>query len=123
MKDILPIKDVFNMCLAELKIQQIDDFLELVIRDGKIVCKNFKFGCKIKEIFIPHGVQVLKDGCFSGTDLTKVRIPSSVTEIGFGCFANCNELKTIRISEAQTGFIEALVYCNNAEVQVRKKKV
>lgn len=62
---------------------------------------------QIKEIIIPEGVQVLTNEAFSlrpyrdSNSLTKVHLPSSLIEIGMGCFQYCTNLTNIEDDKGQ----------------------
>ena len=53
-------------------------------------------GCvSLKEIELPKTVKTIGDSAFNGSGLTQIKIPKSVTEMGYWAFWNCNSLNTI----------------------------
>ncbi len=48
-----------------------------------------------KEVVIPEGIEKIGAGAFRDTQITKVVIPSTVTEIEEYAFANCSKLQTV----------------------------
>ena len=56
----------------------------------------YRYPCGKSGAFtIPSGVEEIADCAFSGSGLTSVTIPSSVTAIGYESFGNCDDLSTI----------------------------
>ena len=77
---------------------------------------------EVHDLVIPDGVKTITNNAFyyfSG--LTSVKIPSSVTSIGYECFAYCLGIKTVEIGdntsqEASTVLGGRIFYmCNNIE--------
>ena len=59
------------------------------------------YGCK--NTVIPSSVTNLGNGCFQGcSSLTFITIPSSVTSLGDHCFGGCSSLKSINIPSSVT---------------------
>ena len=51
-----------------------------------------------KSIVIPDGTKFISNHCYSGDpEITDVRIPDSVQEIGVGAFENCAGLETVEL--------------------------
>lgn len=67
-----------------------------------------------KEVNIHEGVKILKNSCFVNcSNLTKISIPTSVTEIESAAFMNCSGLTEIEIPEGVTAIRqEAFGYCS-----------
>ena len=64
----------------------------LVFADG-----TFKNNYELSSIILGGGIQQLPIDFCLGTKITSVTIPSTVTEIGTGCFASCNSLTTVSL--------------------------
>ena len=77
---------------------------------------------KISSIIIPSSVTTIGAAAFSDTDLTEIYIPDSVIEIRtatlshHGAFANCDNLKKVRLPNGLK-IIEdgTFIYCNGLE--------
>lgn len=65
------------------------------------------YGCTdLTSIKIPSSVTSLGQGCFQlCTKLTSITIPSSVTSLGDNCFNWCSSLKTITLPSSITSMI------------------
>ena len=61
---------------------------------------NFLTTAEIDSITIPNGITKIKNFAFSGTKLTRIEIPNSVTYMGINVFQDCKELKSITFSNA-----------------------
>ena len=48
---------------------------------------------------LPEGLQVVGEGWFADSNVEKVRIPTSVTEIQKGAFACCKRLREVDFEE------------------------
>ena len=71
---------------------------KLTITDG---CKElpdnaFNGVVSLQEISLPASLHTMGDEVFSGTGLTSIMIPDSVTSIGFRAFYYCSQLKSVR---------------------------
>jgi hypothetical protein len=63
---------------------------------------------------IANGVTSIESYVFSGTSLTSVTIPASVTNIGEGAFEQCEELTTITMPNGLTSIgADAFEYCSS----------
>ena len=62
------------------------------------------YGCTdLTSIKIPSSVTSLGQGCFQYcTKITSITIPSTVTYIGAGCFSHCTNLKSIELPSSIT---------------------
>lgn len=56
-----------------------------------------EFCLQLKDIFIPNNVSVICPHAFFTCGISSVNIPSSITFIPEGCFANCEELESIHL--------------------------
>ena len=90
----------------EDKYEVIDGFRYLLDSDAKIATLVPKTDSKYSgDIIIPEKVKgndgveyivaSLGGNCFSGSGLTSITIPSSVTSLGDYCFSDCKNLKTV----------------------------
>ena len=73
------------------------------------------YGCTdLTSIKIPSSVTSLGQGCFQYcSSLTFIDIPSSVTSLGLNCFNGCSSLKTITLPSSITSMIGGCFYgCN-----------
>lgn len=61
--------------------------------------KTYERDSKIKEVTIPDGVGILYHTFFGCTNLEKVTLPNTITEIGMGAFSDCVNMKEITIPE------------------------
>lgn len=76
------------------------------------------YGCTdLTSIKIPSSVTSLGQGCFQlCTKLTSITIPSSVTSLGDNCFSGCSSLKTITLPSSITSMIGGCFgNCNKLE--------
>ena len=60
---------------------------------------NFLTTAEIDSITIPNGITRIKNFAFSGTKLTRIKIPDSVTYMGINAFYHCANLKYIKFSK------------------------
>jgi hypothetical protein len=58
----------------------------------------------ITSVTIPSSVTSIGFGAFAQSHLTNVTIPGSVTQIGEGAFGGCFDLTTINVDEANTSY-------------------
>ena len=73
---------------------------------------NCFYKCEtLKSVTIPSSVTSLGYGCFAGTGLTSVTIPSSVTSLGDECFWHCSSLKSVTIPSSVTSLGDRC-FCN-----------
>lgn len=81
---------------------------------GVVITKYLRIAPKVR---IPKKIEgkpvVGIDGAFSGTDVTEVYIPNSVTEIGDSAFAYCKNLTNITIPDSVTEIGSAFEYCTS----------
>lgn len=81
------------------------DFEYTILDDGTVCLKDYTG--KASELTIPaeldgRTVTAIGDGMFSGSSLTSVSIPDSVTSIGRGAFAVCDSLTEVTIPDSVT---------------------
>lgn len=116
--DVMTVEDYYKACVTKLKIFKLYDYFELVLNGNDFICKSFKYGCENKVIRLPYGINILADGCFSGTDIEEIYLTSSIKIVGYACFANCTSLKVIHIPENLLQFVDKFTYCNNARIEI-----
>lgn len=64
----------------------------------KVIKESAFSHCNLEEIVIPDSVEIIEDNAFCGAkSLKKIRLSSSLSEIGKGAFWNCTELESITI--------------------------
>ncbi len=73
-----------------------------------------KYSGESTEIVIPDNVTEISDEVFEGMAITSAYMPDSVEKIGRGCFANCNKLEKVRLSNSlkripESAFDECIV--------------
>lgn len=81
-----------------------EDFL---ISDGCL----FKYLGKSKEVIIPNDVKVIWAEAFRDTDIEKVTIPNTVTEIGSGAFGYCKNLTGVVIPKSVQKIMSGAFSC------------
>ena len=89
----------------------------------KKIGNNAFNGCKnLTHVQIEEGVEKIGDGAFRGSGIENVSLPSSVTELGFLIFADCNSLISVIISSNATNVGNGMFEnCKNLEsVTVRE---
>lgn len=109
-------REILNKIYANLSIHKLEDVVEIVLKGDEIVLKSFKYNTKVSYFYIPEGVTTLLSSCFSGTDLAIIKIPPTVTKVGYACFANCANLHTIKAPVSLMSEVESLRYGNNSEI-------
>ena len=57
----------------------------------------------------PTGINRVEDFCFARSSLQKIKMPDTVTSVGYAAFYHCNELKEIELSKNITD-IEAKAF-------------
>ena len=74
--------------------------------------KRLIVGCKTSIIPSDGRVTLIGDYAFSGSGLTSITIPDSVTSIGYGAFSGCSSLTSVTIPDSVTSIGEwAFAYC------------
>ena len=87
---------------------------KVVIEDGitSISKHSFSFCKNLKTVVIGKDVRKIRNGAFSYTKITSVKIPNKVKVIGAGAFENCKELKKVKIgTKVNTIDVRAFAEC------------
>ena len=91
--------------------------------DAAIGDYAFFFCPELKEIAIPEGVKVFRDGAFSSCQkLERVSLPASLKTIGRLAFLGCSSLKEIAIPEGVTEIADDAFQAAPCRESVRKLK-
>lgn len=70
----------------------------------------FQDCAKLKNILLPANIKSIKTCAFSGTGITKVDIPNSVTSLGGDAFAYCSSLATVVIGSKVKRFDQGVFW-------------
>ena len=70
---------------------------------------------KLKSILLPTNIKNIKTCAFSGTGITKVDIPNSVTSLGGDAFAYCSSLATVVIGNKVKRLDQGVFYSSNVK--------
>lgn len=74
-------------------------------------CKN------LKSITIPNTIKTISEGAFSGSGLTKIKLPNSISQIHPKTFKDCKDLRHIEIPNNVKGIGEyAFMNCGLTEL-------
>ena len=65
---------------------------------------------KLKNILLPANIKIIKACAFSGTGITKVDIPNTVTSLGVDAFAYCSSLATVVIGSKVKRFDQGVFW-------------
>ena len=81
----------------------------------QVLPNNFVSGSKITSVTIPNSVTSISEYAFSGcSGLKRLNIPGSVSDIGYRAFAICTGLMTVRIANCTNSTVvgsEAFYHC------------
>ena len=61
----------------------------------------FIYNSSLKDVVLPEGLTTIANWAFSNCKLTKIELPSSVNQIGYGAFRESNDLMTITSNISQ----------------------
>lgn len=99
-----------EVLIAKLIIQGADG---IQIRSGEL----YNCASAPRVLCVPEGVVALRSGSLSGQSLLEfVTLPSTLERVGYGVFANCCNLHTIRLGIELRRFADILLYGNRAEL-------
>ena len=118
---VLMLMTTSSAMAQEPKFEVIDGFRYLLESDTKTATLVPKTDGKYSgDIIIPEkvkgndGVEYIVDSlggnCFSGSGLTSITIPSSVTSLGEACFSLCSGLTSITIPSSVTSLGDYCFY-------------
>ncbi len=68
----------------------------------------FRYNKKLADITLPTALDLIGNYAFSGTAITTMQLPTSVTAIGDGAFHDCAQLSNIVIPESVTELAQGL---------------
>ncbi len=108
--------------ISFINLSDYTEFFEyIVLEDDYVFLTAFKDCTYSDEIIIPseiegHKVRDLADNLFSGTDVTSVYVPATVTNINPETFENASELTEIICQEGgEYSSVDGVLYKNNGE--------
>ena len=94
-------KNAFNNC-SKLSSLKLPDGLTCIT-------ENMLSGTGLSSIDIPASVTTIEDGAFAGmSKLENFEIPNTVTSLGTGVFYNCNYLKSVKLPDSITSISDQL---------------
>lgn len=89
-----------------------DDITHVIIREGtKEIAAGCFAGTKIQSVQLPSSLLKIEDEAFSSSSIETIEIPSSVKHLGEKVFYNCNNLRQVTLSKA-TPNIPAYTFYN-----------
>ena len=66
-----------------------------------VVAFAFQNKRQLQSVVLNEGLERLEPRCFEGSQIRKLVLPSSVTDVGFSAFANCESLRSADLSAAR----------------------
>ncbi|MBQ8501554.1 MAG: leucine-rich repeat protein [Bacteroides sp.] len=103
-KSVRKIKMFDNVTTYSTRLINFTNLEEIVLSNKLKEVPGMAFnGCtNLKEIQLPTSVEKLGSYCFSGSGITSIVIPGSITSIGDDAFYQCTNLKTMVFEEGIT---------------------
>ncbi|BFU26626.1 leucine rich repeat protein bspa family [Entamoeba histolytica] len=99
--------------------QSIPYWVWMIMKEDNNEIEEIEYTIEDREKYgneIPTEVKRIGNGCFEGSQIEEITIPSNVIDIGNDCFAYCNKLTNITlhegIKEIPKGFMK---YCGQIE--------
>ena len=85
--------------IGESAFQKCFSLYQITLPTGLSRIGNFAFqDCSaLRQINLPVKLTQIGNFAFKHTGLTSITVPGSVTEIPYGCFAHCSDLKSIKL--------------------------
>ena len=87
-----------------------------------VIPKEAFLGCKFDVVEIHNGIRAIYDQAFTGTKIKSIVIPETVTELGSGVFAGCEDLVDVKLPDNMKAIPRSLFNgCKNLkEIQIPK---
>ncbi len=90
--------------ITEFNITDLTEWCKTEIGGGyanpSAYAKSIKVnGTHLTELTIPYRIATVSDYAFYGADITSLKIPSTVKEIGSAAFNNCSSLKNVTLED------------------------
>ncbi len=110
-KEILLLLDSFSRLKTKSFLEQFDhisyqDGMYINTKDASLLI----YEGDAEEISISDQIKKIEAKAFSYSDLKRVVIPDSVTQIGEGVFRSCSELQEVRLPETMTEIPKKMFY-------------
>ena len=71
---------------------------------------------KVKKVTLPNSLEKIGSYAFQNSTITEIEIPDSVTTIEYGAFCDCNDLRTVKMSN-NLKYIESSTFQNCYNLQ------
>ena len=129
---------IFNNNFPDLGVEEVPELTEFFLTHGidplkylnkEIPTKFAALDFRYKYIKIPNRIEYILDHAFDSSNIISLYIPSSVIEIGFRAFSNCNNLKSVYIDGCPTmwettfrdnkNLEEVIFNCDKTEFEVK----
>ena len=107
-----PVTEIWQNAFSMLGDVRGESMDKVVIPEGvKRIGEMAFFECgELSTVVLPHSLEFIGDGAFSGCALRKVKIPASVSVIPSYCFSSCFWLTEIEIPEGVVEIQEDAFY-------------
>ena len=110
--------DRYNQYVIQMKILHVDKYISIGHDNFGYVLKNLDYNYPLETFVIPSFIYKLQDSCCSGTAVTFIALPATIREIGNNCFANCSNLKEIKIPRCLSSYQKSLLQSNKASIRI-----
>lgn len=88
----------FNRCYALVTMNGFTDYIGRTTKIGTLLLNGTLWGEGV-DLVIPEGFVTLPEGCFHGTKISSVTLPSTIETISKHSFAGCSNLTSIDVSK------------------------